>query len=306
MNRKIQSHIKIVMLLGLFVGGCAKAATPVPTATPTQTPTLAPTIQPGDSEHTLKVGDLNRGYMLHIPPGLDMVRSVPVVFVFHGYGDPPRQMSMRGFNELSDSYGFLLIYPYGGVGVSWNAGGCCGPAVADKIDDIAGIRAILSELESVVRIDPKRIYAAGWSNGGMFAYRVACEMSETFAAIASVSGPLVFSPCRPQQPVSVLHEHGLMDTEVPYTGGMGTSIVGGVMFPPVEQGIAIWVQLNGCNDFPDLSKEEFVTHTQYSGCRAGTTVELYVHDLQGHSWPSEYVYPITKVIWEFFTTHPKI
>jgi polyhydroxybutyrate depolymerase len=233
---------------------------------------------------------------------LDMVRPVPVVFVFHGQDDPPRQMSMRGFNELSDTFSFLVVYPYGGVGVSWNAGDCCGPAITEKIDDIAGIRAILSELETIASIDPKRVYATGWSNGGMFAYRVACEMSDTFAAIASVSGPLVFSPCQPQQPVSILHEHGLKDTIVPYAGGMGSV---GVAFPPVEEGIAIWVKRNGCNDTPNISKEELVTHTQYSGCQAGTGVDLYVHDLQGHGWPSEYVYPITKVIWEFFAAHPK-
>jgi len=305
MNRKIQSLFSVMVFIGLSVGGCAKAATPVPTAAPTQTPTPAPAIQPGDTDHTFQVGDLNRGYILHIPPGLDMNRPVPVVFAFHGYTDPPRQMSMRGFNELSENFGFLVIYPYGGVGLSWNAGDCCGPAVANKIDDIAGIRGILSELGTIANVDSRRIFATGWSNGGIFAYRVACEMSDTFAAIASVSGPLMFDPCQPKQPVSVLHEHGLKDTEVPYAGGMGTGLVGDVLFPPVEQGIAAWVKINGCNDTPTVSKEGFVTHTQYSGCRAGTAVEIYVHDLQGHGWPSEYIYPITKVIWEFFAAHPK-
>jgi polyhydroxybutyrate depolymerase len=305
MNRKIPLLISVVVFTGLLVGGCAKAATPVPTATPTNTPSPAPTIQPGDSTRTLKVGDLNRSYILHIPPGIDMVRPVPLVFVFHGYTSQPQEMEAYGFNEISDSYGFLVVYPGGGLGLSWNAGGCCGPAVTNNIDDIAGIRAILSDLGTIASIDPKRIYATGHSNGGMFSYRLGCEMSDTFAAIASVSGPLFYATCQPQQPVSVLHEHGLGDTEIPYAGGMGNSVVAGVIFPPVEQGIATWVQIDGCNTSPTKSKQGLITHTIYSGCRAGTAVEIYTIDVQGHSWPSAYVLPFTKIAWEFFAAHPK-
>jgi len=103
----------------------------------------------------------------------------------------------------------------------------------------------------------------------------------------------------------VLTEHGLKDTEVPYTGGMGDSIVADVRFTPVQKGIATWVQINGCNDAPKISKEGLITHTIYSGCRAGTAVEMYTIDVQGHSWPSAYVLSFTKIAWEFFAAHPK-
>ncbi|MGD0174208.1 MAG: sugar-binding protein [Anaerolineales bacterium] len=42
MNRKIQSLISIMLFAGLFVVGCAKAATPVPTATPSSTISTTP------------------------------------------------------------------------------------------------------------------------------------------------------------------------------------------------------------------------------------------------------------------------
>lgn len=297
MNRKISFLIIVMLFIGLFIGGCAKAATPVPTTTPTTTPSPAPTIQPGNSNRTLKVGDLNRAYILHIPPGINLVRPVPVVIIFHGYTTPPNSMINMGFNGISDNSGFLVVYPTGGIGLSWNAGGCCGPAVTNNIDDIAAVREILSDLGTIANVDPKRIYATGHSNGGMFAYRLACEMSGTFAAIASVSGPLFFAPCQPKQPVSIWEEHGMGDTGVPYAGGNG--------FPPVEKGIATWVQIDGCNGTPDKSKQGLVTHSIYSGCRAGTAVELYMIDVQGHGWAYAPILADLQLIWDFFAAHPK-
>ena len=79
----------VLLLAGLAACGLAPAtlaATPtvVPTAIPTVTPTVPPVpIQPVDEQRTLKVGDLQRTYFLHIPVGLNDQQSVPLVFFFH-------------------------------------------------------------------------------------------------------------------------------------------------------------------------------------------------------------------------------
>ncbi|MGD0574968.1 MAG: PHB depolymerase family esterase [Anaerolineales bacterium] len=285
------------------------SATPAPTATALPSATTAPAIQPGDYQRTLTVDSLERTFLLHIPPGLDSLRPVPVVFVFHGYTMKAMDMWGLGFNEIADTSSFIVVYPngtdHGTSKLSWNAGGCCGHAVTNNIDDIAFVRLMLSDLGTIVRIDPKRIYAAGFSNGAMFSYRLACEMSSTFAAIAPVSGPLVYSPCQPQQPVSVMQEHGLWDTVVPYAGGRGTSVVADVIFPPVEQGIAAWVHADGCTGSAQVKKQGAVTHTVFASCRAGTAVELYTNDVQAHLWPDFYRMPICQMIWDFFAAHPK-
>ena len=63
----------------------------------------APPLQPGDSERKVKVNDQERTYILHLPPGLDSVESVPVVFAFHEHGDTAsaRQL-LTGFVDISD------------------------------------------------------------------------------------------------------------------------------------------------------------------------------------------------------------
>jgi polyhydroxybutyrate depolymerase len=285
-----------------------EACTPTafkPTATIAPTATTTPTIQPGDYERTLTVNGLERTYLLHIPPALDN-RPVPVVLVFHGFGESASYARLTyGFDDIADTSSFMVVYPNGtGSSPSWNAGMCCGYAVINSVDEAAFIRQILSDLGTIARIDPKRIYAAGFDNGAMLSYRLACEMSGTFAAIAPVAGVLLYyGPCQPQQPVSVMHVHGLSDTKVPYAGGGLPGF--GAEYSPVAYGIATWVQLDGCPGSAQVTKGGIVTHTVYASCRAGTAVELYAIAGLGHTWPSVYGTPLSKMIWDFFAGHPK-
>jgi polyhydroxybutyrate depolymerase len=278
-------HIFIILLLiGLFTGCAAPAAMATPTVALTATivPTAppAPTIQPGDSERTLTINGQERTYLLHIPPGLDKGHPVSVVLIFHELEASAEDVSLlTHFDDIADKNGF--------------------------IDEIAFVRQILSDLGTVASLDPKGVYVAGFSNGGMLSYRLACEMSDTFAAIASVSGDLFYSPCQPQQSISVIQVHGLADTIVPYNGGKGIYLPN-VIFPPVEQGITTWVQLDGCPSSAKVESEGTIfTHYIYAPCKAGTAVELYTFNSGGHEWPSKYVWPASQAIWDFFAAHPK-
>ena len=299
----------IAAILLISSAACGQAA-PKPTPTPLLTATPAPTIQPGVSTRTLTVGSLKRTYILHIPPGLDSLNPVPVVFVFHGYTMSAAIMPiMSGFNDIADTDGFLVVYP-NGYARSWNASGCCGAAVNKNIDDLAFVRQMLADLGTIVPIDPKRIYASGFSNGAVFSYRLACEMSDTFAAIAPVSGWLVTDPCQPQQPVSVVHVHGTKDSFEGQTwtpGDVGTTSTTNIIVPSVEQAVATWAQLDGCSGSAQVETQGVITHTVYSSCKAGTAVELYAIEGGAHAWPSLYAFPTasTQMIWDFFKAHPK-
>jgi len=257
-------------------------------------------MEPGDSTRKLTVNGIERSYLLHIPPGVDSLQPVSVVFVFHGQGERPADIQLlTEFNEVADKASFLLIYPEG-VGLAWKIGVCCGEAAEKKVDEAAFIRQILSDVGTIASVDPKRIYATGFSNGGLLVYQLACEMSDVFAGIAPVAGALLYSPCQPKQPVSVLHVHGLADATVPYTGG------GILDTPPVEQVIDTWVKLDSCTGAVQVDHPiEIVTHSVYASCQSGTTVELYTIDKGGHSWPSKYVLPISQIMVDFFNAHPK-
>jgi polyhydroxybutyrate depolymerase len=203
------------------------------------------------------------------------------------------------FNVVADQANFIVLYPEG-LGRSWNNMVKDGYAVINNVDDLGFVREMLSDLDTFATIDPKRIFAAGFCGGAALSYRLACEMSETFAAIGAVSGGLVYSPCQPKEAVSLIHVHGLADTEWPYTGGTSYD------FPHNEQVIATWLQLVGCTDSPQVEKLENIgTHTTYAPCQAGTAVELYTIDGLYHSWPAEYEFPVSQIMWDFFASHPK-
>ena len=313
--KKLRIQLPAILAVALLLNSTscsqtdAKLATtiaPIASIAPKASP--AQPIQPGDSERTLKVGDLDRSYLLHIPPNLDSSRPAPVVFAFHGYGGGAANIQTFGFNETADNNGFLVVAANGtgsGNALSWNAGSCCGSAVENNVDETAFVRQILTDLGTIVKVDPKRIYATGFSNGAFLVYRLACEMSDTFAAVAPVSGYLIYGPCQPQQPVSVIHVHGLADSVVPFAGD-GNGTPGGSPAPSVDQSIATWVQLDGCGDSAQMEKQKnIITHTVYTDCRSDSAVELYTIESQGHVWPSIYVLPASNVIWDFFAAHPK-
>lgn len=300
----------MMLLSACLLAACTTTAPATPTATKvpaTVTPTPAPVaIAAQDVQRKVKAGDMERTYSLHIPAGLNNQELVPLVFIFHGYRETSDYVrSMSNFDPIANANGFIAVYPDGsglsGSSLSWNGGVCCGEAVINKVDETLFVRAILEDVKTFVNVDPKRTYATGSSNGALLSYRLACEMSDTFAAIAPVSGVLGYSPCQPAGPVSVLHVHGIKDTVVPLDGN--------ATFPPVRDGLTTWAKVDGCNG---AEKEEQVNkilkRTSFSGCKPGIALELYTSDAMGHGWPSKYVgaiLPISEIIWKFFAEHPK-
>ena len=124
---------------------------------------------------------------------------------------------MSGFNGVADQNGFVVVYPNGtgrwsgDILFTWNGGNCCGSAQEKNVDDVGFMRAIVTDLQTQFKIDPKRIYATDMSNGGILAQRLGCEAADLFAAIAPVAGTLNFTPCTPSRSVSVIEFHGTAD-----------------------------------------------------------------------------------------------
>jgi polyhydroxybutyrate depolymerase len=167
-----------------------------------------------------------RQYKVHVPPSYDCHVPTPLLFCIHGFmqngvmfcvnGSAGATSGPKGFVDKSNQAGFLLVIPTG-AGNSWNAGGCCGDASTNNINDVALFKALVAEVSKHANVDPKRIYATGLSNGGMMSYRLACEAADVFTAVAPGSGGIFTTSCTPSRPISVLDLHGTADTYVPYS-----------------------------------------------------------------------------------------
>ncbi len=167
----------------------------MPAAPASVEPAFAPA-RGRDIKSRLVFDGVRRDYVLHIPPGYDPARSAPLVIALHGCaGDFSYQIRVSGLSEKSDRQGFLLVCPngtgrFGRFLLTWNAGSCCGWSLARGVDDVGFIDALIDHLGEQLNIDPRRIYATGFSNGAMLAYQLACRLSQRIAAIAPVGGSM--------------------------------------------------------------------------------------------------------------------
>jgi polyhydroxybutyrate depolymerase len=276
-----------------------------------------------DQTITLTHDGIERSYILHVPASYDGSQPVPLVLVFHGGGGKADGiMQSSGFNQLADEKGFIVVYP-NGTGrlgdklLTWNGGACCGFAMTNNIDDVGFVRAIVAELQTSYKIDAKRIYATGLSNGGILSFRLACEASDLFAAIAPVSGTLNFKSCAPSQPVSVIEFHGTDDTHIQYEGGYGPNSIAQVMFASVKDSIDFWLAADSCPTTPQTKSFADIQHDTYANCAQGIAVELYTIIGGQHAWPGSagpawpggdeptQTISATQLMWDFFIAHPK-
>ena len=177
---------------------------------------------------TIEVGELNRIYYLHVPSELPKDKAVALVIMFHGGGGTTAFAARESkFSELADREGFLVAYPEG-IGRRWHDGRGVNaiPAQRDNVDDLAFVSALIDDVSKKHRVDAKSIYATGISNGAIFSYYLAANLSSRIAAIAPVAGGISEAQSRifkPEGHVSVLVFHGTDDPLVPYNGGYITA-----------------------------------------------------------------------------------
>jgi polyhydroxybutyrate depolymerase len=306
--RRIFRRTRCFFLVAGLVAGCGSAAAPVATETPTSAPpTPAPTLASIDTERIVEVDGTDRTYVLYLPPGISSATPVPVVFAFHGHTQTAEYMRViGGFDTVAFANGFAMVYPNGtgpSGALSWNAGvDCCGYAAANDVPEADFVRAILADLETVFSVDADRVYATGFSNGAYLSYRLGCEMSDVFAAIAPAAGNFLPAPCELDHPVSLIHFHGLADTTVLYEGGRILGSTGNPM-PSVEESAAIWAKMDDCDEVPETRTEGRLTVVTYSGCADGSGVEVRSFEGMAHTWPPPIPQPAAQVIWDFFAAH---
>ena len=270
--------------------------TPPPEATASVKDKLT---QPGDYYFSIQHDGLPRMYRVHVPEGYNGASPAPLLIAFHGGGGDMDYMAKDehyGLIAKSDKEGFVLVFPSGyskfksGKIATWNAGKCCGDARDKKIDDVGFVRQIISNLSAQMKIDRNKIYATGMSNGGMMSHRLACEMADTFKAVAPVAGTDGTLSCNPSQPISVLNIHAINDTHVLFNGGAGKDVFKDASmvteFVSVPETVARWVKRDQCTGSPQrVLSVEGAYCDQYSSCAGGVKVQVCVTESGGHSWP---------------------
>ena len=242
-----------------------------------------------------------RKFYLNIPSTYIAGTASPLLIGFHGIGGSAA--IFREWSKLdlyAEERGMIAVYPEGygpesGVEASWNAGLCCGLASLNEIDDVTLTSAIIDSIEAKYTIDRSRVWAVGFSNGGMLSYRLACELSEKITAIGVGAGSLMSKTCNTTKPVSILHLHGASDADILFNGA------GFYNTRDIISNITTVNAQFGCTDVSStLSKIVGQTDWKWT-CLNGTDVQVIKYDGQGHEW----TFAWTKEVIKFLFAHPR-
>lgn len=240
---------------------------------------------------------VTRAYDLYVPSSYDGETPVPLVLVLHGRGSSGGRMAaITGFNARAERLGFIVAYPEG-LDHAWNyVHGI--PGYQPGPNDPEFLLALVSRLTGEYAVDGDRIYAAGISNGGFMAQRLACYAPSTFAAFASVAaGGYGAMPraCKDHRPVNMLYIHGTEDDRVPW---QGLRVAGPDGEPQqvtlsLADSLKFWSRRNRCG--AAVAARELVPGGESPGtsvrfltaeeCPRGAEVSLYAVLGGGHNWP---------------------
>ena len=251
---------------------------------------------------TFSHDNVNRNYLVYIPNSYDSEIDYPLMFLFHGFGGIASQfMNTADMRDLAESKNFIVVYPQGldlaGTGSHWN---CSNPSADNKsdVDDIGFIENLIDQLLiDYPVIDNKRIYAAGYSNGGFMSYYLACN-SNKFAAIGSVAGTMLddsYQNCNAQFPTAMINIHGTDDFDVPY--------VGNSYYPSIPDVVDWWKNFNNTTNEDLLTNQDGSIEQYIYYNDAGDRFVEHIKVIGGgHYWDDKLNYEAKNtsgLIWEF-------
>lgn len=256
-----------------------------------------------------------RPYTLLVPDAYDEANPTPLIVMLHGYGVTGAvQATYFRLIEGAQTHGYLLAYPDGTVdgsgGRFWNATDACCDFGGVGVDDVAYLTALLDDVQARYNVDPARVYFMGHSNGGFMSHRMACEIGDRIAAIASLAGATYDDPtaCTAADPVHVLQIHGTDDRTIAYDGGT----TGAASYPSAPQTVATWADKNGCGTMltdegtADLEVAVPGEETQlqaYADCPPGGAVSLWTMDGAPHIPAIDEAF--ADAVWNWLAAHPK-
>jgi polyhydroxybutyrate depolymerase len=259
---------------------------------------------------SIVVAGEERKYLVHVPPGYDRARAMPLVISMHGAGGwPAQQMRMTRWNDLADREGFIVVYP--------SAADMAGPRIW-RSRDAGYIDQLIDRLERDYNIDRTRVYANGFSNGGGMTFALSCTISDRLAAVgmAGAAQPVPWRWCRDTSPIPMIAIHGTDDRFAPYHGGESPIVPPGHPFPSIPKWVAKWAARNRCAPNPVASRvARDVVRTVYAPCAAD--VVFFTVEGGGHQWfggrplPEWFVghdprtINTTAEMWRFFKAHPR-
>ncbi len=296
----------------------------------------ADTLPEGHERVSVKVGKLDREYVIHVPASYNKSKPIPVVIMLHGMGGSAlNALRETGWSAKADKETFIVVYPEATRPDSskppslknnpqaWNDGSGRFHAGENKVDDVAFLNAVIDKITKDYNIDTRRIFLTGFSNGASMSFRAGAELSKRIAAIAPNAGACWTDTPKLERPISVCYITGTADKLNPLEGGfpqlaIGGKDQGGQRKPAVQTTIDKWAKSLDCPEKASSDKTANGVRTcSYGFGRKQSEVVFITVEGLGHMWAGgENAVPeflvgkptdklkATDVAWDFFKNHP--
>jgi len=177
------------------------------------------------AEHALDIDGLDRRFSVYRPDRpLESTAAVIMLHGSRGSGKRIRRGSDYGFDLLADRHGFIVVYPEG-YERHWNdcRASARYQAKLSNVDDVTFMRELIAFIVAEYAVDPGRVFAAGLSNGGQMAYRLALEAPDLVRGVGVIAAGMPtetnMSCERAGKAVPVMIINGTDDPINPFDGG---------------------------------------------------------------------------------------
>ncbi|MEQ1859909.1 MAG: esterase [Chthoniobacteraceae bacterium] len=235
----------------------------------------------------LSIDGVAREALVHAPASAKE-KTAPLVFVWHGHGGNMRNTT-RSFAIQRHWPEAIAVYPQGlntpgrltdpeGKKPGWQG------RIGDQGDrDLKFFDALLAKLNADYKVDTKRIYSTGHSNGGGFTYLLWAARGDLFASVA----PSAAASARNNgaaamlKPKPAMHLAGEKDQFVKYEWQ--------------QAAMAAVRKLNGCETEGGTWDKQCLIYES----KTGTPFVSFIHP-GGHNFPAE----APALIVKFFKQHP--
>jgi len=268
---------------------------------------------PGDYHETMQIDGRERTFTVHVPPGYDPKKPMPMVLINHGLSQTGESIeSMLGANQVSDKEGFIAVYPdsVNWFGVkdlrTWDSGnGLVLPG--QHAGDIHFMDNIIGTAKAQLNVDPMRVYMIGHSNGGMLTYDAAAALSGELAGIGILNSAMSGHEPQPKEPLSMFNTHGTADSIIPFNGLTDTPPllrdIGVPVFQPAQYGTDYYKKLDGITAPYTVTKSGDQTISTASNPANGTAVEQVTVEGADHVYRN--MQGALTQAWNFLKDHPR-
>ncbi len=246
-------------------------------------------------ERVIEHEGLERSFLIYVPKNIK--ENAPLVVAIHGYTSSAKTlMGYSGINQVADKEGFLVAYPQGtkdsrdnnffNVGYEFHSD--------SKVNDVNFIREIVLNLTKDYKLNSKRVFATGMSNGGDMSYLLACTSSDLFTAVAPVAGVMMkdtLENCNPVKKIPIFEIHGTKDSISKFEGDMNNEDKWGAYYD-LPSTIEFWVNKHALSEKETIQLENkntedgtTITFERYWSDESQREVWFYIVNDGNHTWP---------------------